>query len=124
MDLHIHSRNLEVTSRIKDHVTGKLDRIDRHLPGISRADVEIASEPTRSQDDRVVVQVTLSIAGSLLRAKHRAPSTHEAVNAVVRTLDRQIQRYKGRGYRSERPHMNAGELESEFAVPNEARTAQ
>ena len=123
MELHIHSRNLEVTAAVKDHVTSKLDRTCRHLPGIYRAEVVMASEPTRLQHDRIVVQVTLRIAGSSLRAKHRGSNTREAINAVARTLDRQIQQYKGHVYRSERPHVAAGELDPELFSQSGAQTA-
>ena len=74
MDLQIQGRNLEISDQIKEHITKKLGLIDRHLPNIGRADVEIASEATRAQKDRVVVQVTLNVSGTLLRAQH-APRT-------------------------------------------------
>ena len=102
MDLNIQGRNLEITNEIEQHVINRLGVIDRHLPNILRADVELASESTRSQQDRVVAQVTLNVSGSLLRAQQRARNARAAVNAVAQALDRQIQRYKSQVYRSER----------------------
>ena len=105
MDLHIFGRNLEITDKTREHVENKLDQIDRHLPGISDATMELAYETTRSNDDRIVAQVTLHVGGTLLRAQQRAANTKAAVNSVVKALDQQIQRYKSHAYRSERSRL-------------------
>jgi putative sigma-54 modulation protein len=102
MDLQIQGRNIEITRSMKEHVTAKLGALDRHLPSIARADVEMASESTRSQQDRVVVQVSLTVGGDLLRAQRRAGNARAAVNAAVDALDRQVNRWKSQTYRSER----------------------
>lgn len=64
--------------------------------------VELSSQPTRSQNDRMAVQVTLNVGGSLLRAEQRAANAVEAINLVAGVLDRRIERYKSQTYRSER----------------------
>ncbi len=102
MDLHIQGRNIEITRSMKEHVAAKLGSLDRHLPSITRAEVEMASESTRSQQDRVVVQVSLTVGGNLLRAQRRAGSARAAVNAAADALDRQVNRWKAQTYRSER----------------------
>ena len=102
MDLHIFGRNLEITAKVREHVESKLGQIDRRLPGISDATVELAYETTRPNNDRIVAQVTLRFGGTLLRAQQRAANTRAAVNSVVKALDQQIQRYKSHAYRSER----------------------
>lgn len=107
MDLHIQGRNIEITRSMKEHVAAKLGALDRHLPSIGRAEVEMASEPTRSQQDRVVVQVSLTVGGDLLRAQRRAGSARAAVNSAVDALDRQVNRWKAQTYRSERMQRDA-----------------
>ena len=107
MDLNIQGRNIEITRSMKEHVAAKLASLDRHLPSITRAEVEMASEPTRSQQDRVVVQVSLTVGGDLLRAQRRAASARAAVNAAADALDRQVNRWKAQTYRSERQSRNA-----------------
>ena len=112
LELNIHGKNLEITPSIQEHVTTKLGSVDRHLPCISRAEVELISEPTRSQKDRVVVQVTLTVPGSLLRTQQRAANTKAAINSAAKALDRQIMRYKGQVYRSEREARGAPDFET------------
>lgn len=107
MDLHIQGRNIEITRSMREHVAAKLSSLDRHLPALARAEVEMASESTRSQRDRVVVQVSLNVGGDLLRAQRRAGSARAAVNATVDALDRQLNRWKAQTYRSERQSRNA-----------------
>ena len=124
MDLHIQGRNIEITRSMKEHVAAKLGALDRHLPSIGRAEVEMASEPTRSQQDRVVVQVSLTVGGDLLRAQRRAPNARAAVNAAADALDRQVNRWKAQTYRSERQARNAPDadtvIQAEMAGENGA----
>ena len=115
MDLNIQGRNIEITRSVREHVTAKLASLDRHLPAITRAEVEMASESTRSQQDRVVVQVSLNVGGDLLRAQRRAGSARAAVNATVDALDRQLNRWKAHTYRSERQSRNAPDADAVVA---------
>jgi putative sigma-54 modulation protein len=117
LDLPIYGRNLEITDRTRKHVESKVDQIDRHLPGISGASVELAHEATRSNDDRIVAQVTLHVGGTLLRAQRRAANTTAAVNSVARALDQQIKRYKGHAYRSERSRQGGRAANQETEAP-------
>ncbi len=106
MDVKIQGRNLEIDQRTRQHITQKLDQVNRHLPGITHAVVELTSELTQSQQDRIVAEVTLEVGGSILRAEQRAPNTNAAVNSAVEVLDRRIGRYKSQAYRSERAKHN------------------
>ena len=102
MELHIYGRNLEISDRTREHVESKLDQINRHLPGISNATVELAYEATRSHNDRVVAQVTLHVGRTLLRAQQRDANETTAINSVAKALDQQVKRFKSHTYRSER----------------------
>jgi putative sigma-54 modulation protein len=109
---------------MRQHITQKLDQVNRHLPGITHAVVELTSEPTQSQQDRIVAEVTLEVGGSILRAEQRAPNTNAAINSAVEALGRRIGRYKSQAYRSERAKHNvplraqqAEELAQPQAIP-------
>ncbi len=121
MDLSIQGRNIEITRTMKEHVAAKLASLDRHQPAIQRAEVEMASESTRSHQDRVVVQVSLNVGGDLLRAQRRAGSARAAVNSAADALDRQLKRWKSQNYRSERHAKNAPDAD---LVVQEALAAQ
>ncbi|MBC8281063.1 MAG: ribosome-associated translation inhibitor RaiA [Chloroflexi bacterium] len=102
MDLHIYGRNLAIDDTTREYVESKLNQIDSHLPGLTNATVELAHEPTRRQNDRIVAQVTLQVGKTILRAQQRAANTTTAINSVSQALDRQIKRFKSHTYRSER----------------------
>ena len=106
VEVKLQATNLEINDAVRQHIDQKLNQIDRHLPGIISMDVELASEPTRSQKDRIVAQVTIKVGSSILRAEHRAPNTKAAINLATDALDRRIERYKSRAYRSERAKQN------------------
>ena len=129
MEVSIQARNVEINDRVRQHITRKLDHIGQHLPSISRALVEVASEPTRSRQDRIVVQVTLDVHGTVLRGEHRAASTTAAINSVAEALDRRVKRYKSQAYRSERARrvtalgaQQAEQIEVEDLAPPAAET--
>ena len=117
MDLTIHSSNVEVNDGVRNHVNRKLSQLTKHLPGIVGATVEFALEPTRSKQHRIVAQVTLKVNGSVLRAEQRAASTTAAINAAAEVLDRRIEKFKSRVYRSQRarhtPALGAQEAEEQ-----------
>ena len=66
--MKLQTTNLEINESVRQHIDQKLSQIDRHLPGISSVVVELASEPTRSQQDRIVALATLKIGRSIMRA--------------------------------------------------------
>ncbi len=102
MELQIQARNLELNDQVRNHASQKLGQLGRQLPTITYAVVELASEPTRAQKDRVVAQVTLDVNGTILRSEQRANNTRSAINSAADVLSRLIERYKSRVYRSER----------------------
>ena len=126
MELNIQPKNLSINEQVRNHIERKLNQLNRHLPSISRALVEVASQPTRSQQDRIVAQVTLSVGRTVLRAEQRATSTTEAINAVADVLDRRIERYKSSAYRSERSRQNTTlpdqQIEDEFPSVSDDQT--
>lgn len=98
MQLVIKGKNMEVSDRLKRFVERKLSRLERVLPSIAEAEVELSSAKTRSADARYGVQVTLKANGVLIRGEQSAADTYTALDAVLDKLDRQIARYKTRRF--------------------------
>lgn len=44
MELNIKGKNIEVTDRLRDHVQRKIGKLDRYLPTITEAWVELTVE--------------------------------------------------------------------------------
>ena len=100
MELRIQGKNLEVDQETRDYISRKVDRLSRHLAGISVAKIELAREKTRAQGNRVVAQVTLDVNGAVLRGEESGPNATAALDSVIDVLDRRVEKYKGKVYRS------------------------
>jgi len=96
MELTIKGKNVEITDRLSDYVEKKIGKLDRYLPSISEAWVELTSEGTRAAEDRQVCQVTVRANGTILRAEVRSDDMFTSIDAVLDKMYRQIARYKGK----------------------------
>ena len=96
MELSIKGRNVDVTDRLNDYVEKKIGKLDRYLPTISEAWVELATEGARAAQDRQVCQITVRANGTILRAEERSDDMFTSIDAVLDKMYRQIARYKGK----------------------------
>ena len=101
MEMQIQARNHRLSEGARDYLTKKLERIEGRVNLPIDAHVVVSEEQTRSQQDRIVVEVTLRCNGTLLRGQRRAPTVRAAVDALADTLDRRVAHFKSRAYRSE-----------------------
>jgi putative sigma-54 modulation protein len=93
---------MEVEEAAQEYIKSKLNRLERHFPDIAEVKVELVQEMTKSAENRFVVQVTINSHGTLLRGEERAANIYAAVDIVVDVLNRQIERFKDKLYRSKR----------------------
>ncbi|WP_322801749.1 ribosome hibernation-promoting factor, HPF/YfiA family [Thermoflexus sp.] len=97
MELIIRGRNIEITDQIETYARKRIARLERFLPTISQAELELAQENTRSRDQRQIAQLTLRMTpGILLRAEERHADLLAAIDLVVDKMERRIERFKGR----------------------------
>ena len=96
MELIIKGKNMEVTDRLHDYVHKKIGKLDRYLPTISEAWVELSVEGARAAQHRQVCQVTLRSNGTILRAEERSDDIFSSIDKVLAKMYRQIARYKGK----------------------------
>ncbi len=94
MQVVVKGKNMEVSEKLRTFVEGKISRLERVLPEIAEAEVELSSAKTKSAEHRYVVQVTLKANGSLIRGEQAAADSYTAMDAVIGKIDRQIARYK------------------------------
>jgi putative sigma-54 modulation protein len=96
MDMQISGKNIEMMPSVRDYITKKLGKINRHLPNILAFDVVATEEQTRAPDQRFIVQVTINNNGTLLRGEVRGQDLYSATDKVAELMSRQIEHYKGR----------------------------
>ena len=96
MQLIVQGKNIQVTDRLREYVETKVDRLDRYLPTITDARMELASEQTRKHGDRQIAQLTVHSKGMMLRAEERSGDIFTSVDMVMDKMKRQIDRYKSK----------------------------
>lgn len=96
MQLIVKGRNIEVNDRIRSYVEKKIGRLERYLPDIIEARVELSEQKSRKASQRHVAQVTVRSNSTLLRAEERSSDLFTSIDAVADKLHRQIRRYKGK----------------------------
>jgi putative sigma-54 modulation protein len=122
LEVEIYGRNLEVTERIQDHVTKKVSKLDRYLPGIEEARVDLAYvKSARSMADRQVAQITVRGKGFILRSEERADDIYAALDTALDKMQRRIERYKGKHYRGRGDGKSAAEV---IPQPEEEESAE
>jgi putative sigma-54 modulation protein len=85
-----------VTDRLRTYVEKKIGKLDRYLPTISEAWVELSTEGAKAAQDRQVCQVTVRSNGTILRAEERSDDMFTSIDTVLDKMYRQIARYKGK----------------------------
>jgi ribosome hibernation promoting factor len=97
----INVRNMELGDRLQDYITKKVAKLDRYLDTLEEAKVDLTYvKSARSASDRQVAQLTIRGKGVLLRAEERTDDIFASVDAVLAKIYRQIERYKGKHWRS------------------------
>jgi putative sigma-54 modulation protein len=114
MDVSIFTRNMEMTPHLSEYVDQKVEKLDRYLPSIDEARMDLTVENTRSAAHSQVAQLTVRVRGKILRAEERTQDMFASIDAVLDKMYRQIARYKGK--RKDRVYVNAEELPAEEFV--------
>lgn len=100
--LNIHTRNLELTERLRTYVERKVARFERYLPNLDNIRVDLSESNARDVNRRMVAQITINVPKAILRAEERASDIFAAIDMVMDKMYRRVERYKGRrktGYR-------------------------
>jgi len=102
MEVQITGQHIAISSEMRSHIERKLGKLNRHLPKITTCKVELVGTKTKSQQQRIVAQVTLDVNGTLLRGEERGDNLYTVIDDVIVIMDRQIERYRGKRYKKSR----------------------
>lgn len=113
----IFVKDLELTEDIKEYIDKKIPRLDRYLDQIDETRLDLSYAKTaREANNRFVAQITLRGRGFILRAEERSTEIKPAIDMVMDKIERQIERYKGKRYRSRAGATPASELLGEEKI--------
>lgn len=93
MDIVVRGRHLDVSDRFREHVAGKVGKVDRFGLPISHVDVEVSFEPNPRQADRAYeVELTCRGTGPVIRAEAHAPDKYAATDLALARLEERLRR--------------------------------
>ena len=122
MEIKVHTKNVRLSNRLEEHIHRKVERLDRYLPKISDARMELRTE---GRNEQPVAQLTIrSERGLVFRAEDKKQDDiYSAIDMVVDKLYRQVQRYKTKRQRARKGARRWNDIALEeiaIAVPDEA----
>ncbi len=96
MQIIIKGKQMEVTSRLREHIERKVQRLARLVDEEARVEITITEEQTRSARDRYSVQLALASATHPVRSEVSAVNANMALDLVLDKVMAQLGRYKDR----------------------------
>jgi len=117
MELQIAGKNMELTPAARRYIERKLGKLNRHLPNLIEAKVEITEEKTKSPQQRFMVRVTAAGSRTSFHSEGRGEDLFQAIDKVATIMTRQLEHYKGKRYEKGRGNSFArGEFSEEVEM--------
>lgn len=91
MNLTIHGNHLDVSPALRNHIVGKLEKIERHFDQVIDASVQLSAEKVRQR-----AEITLRVRGNNIHVEAVEDDLYAAIDSLVDKLDRQVIRHKNR----------------------------
>lgn len=89
MQLNITGHHIEVTPALRDRLSSKMQRLERHFDHVTQAHVVLTVEKLRHK-----AEATLNVARGQLHAEATENDMYAAIDALMDRLDRQIRKHK------------------------------
>jgi putative sigma-54 modulation protein len=89
MQLNITGHHIDITDALRNYVSGKLERLERHFDHVTVIHCVLTVEKLRHR-----AEATVNITGGQLFADATEADMYAAIDALVDKLDRQIRKHK------------------------------
>jgi putative sigma-54 modulation protein len=89
MNLHLSGHHLEITQSMRDYITGKLDRINRHFDHVIDVNMILSVEKLRQK-----VEANVHLSGKNIFVESHDGDMYAAIDSLIDKLDRQIIKHK------------------------------
>jgi putative sigma-54 modulation protein len=97
MRLEIRGKNIEVTDALKDYTTKRLSKLEKYIEDVKTAQVALSLDGEGHK-----VEVTIPLNGIILRGEEVREDMYTSIDMVIEKLEKQIEKYKTKLYRSHR----------------------
>ncbi|NJN50752.1 MAG: ribosome-associated translation inhibitor RaiA [Gammaproteobacteria bacterium] len=89
MQLSVSGHHIDVTDALRNYVTGKFDRLERHYDHITNVHVVLSVEKLEHK-----AEATVHTSGADLFADSTSGDLYAAIDSLIDKLDRQIVKHK------------------------------
>ena len=89
MQLNITGHHVDLTDSLKEYVSTKLEKLERHFDHISNVQVTLSVQKLRQ-----IAEATLHISGTDIHATAEQEDMYAAIDQLIDKLDRQILKHK------------------------------
>ncbi|HEC18943.1 MAG TPA: ribosome-associated translation inhibitor RaiA [Gammaproteobacteria bacterium] len=89
MQINVTGQHLDLTDSLRDYVTTKLTKLERHIDTVTNVHVILSVEKQRQK-----AEATLHINGANLFAEAQDENMYAAIDALIDKLDRQVKKHK------------------------------
>ncbi len=89
MQLNITGHHIDLTDSLKDYVSTKLQKLERHIDSISNVQVTLSVLKQRQ-----IAEATLHISGADIHGTAEHEDMYASIDMLVDKLDRQILKHK------------------------------
>jgi len=89
MQLNITGHHVDLTDPLRDYVTNKFNKLERHFDHITNVQVTMTVQNLRQE-----AEATVQLAGGEVFAKSESEDMYAAIDALIDKLDRQVIKHK------------------------------
>jgi len=94
MHITVRGHNIDLTEALKSYAQEKVQKIDKFFDNIQEATVELNFSHTSSKDRRQIAQITIWVAGAIMRAEEASEDMYASIDMAVDKIERQLIKYK------------------------------
>jgi len=89
MQINVTGQHLDITDSLREYVTTKLGKVERHIDTVTNVHVILSVEKLRQK-----AEATIHINGANLFADAEDENMYAAIDALIDKLDRQVKKHK------------------------------
>ena len=89
MQMNISGHHVDITDALKNYVTTKMEKVDRHSDQITRGEVILTVEKNVQR-----AEATVHVVGNDIHAMSESEDMYTAIDAMIDKLGRQIIKHK------------------------------
>jgi len=91
MQINLAGHHVEITSSLREYVTTKFTKLERHFDHINNVHIVLTVEKLKQS-----AEATIHLKGNELFASANNEDMYKAIDSLIDKLDKQVLKYKGK----------------------------